>query len=247
VWRKLHLLVAASVFAGVVAAVPASAGVFPSYDGAMSFPLIHGSSDPEEYSWEVQLADGQGLEQVDAQDAAVYYVDDHVRAFVISAEAAHDAEGSTVPTTLSVSGSNVITLTVHHRAGDSDAGTPFVYPVAAGGGWEGGGGTVVVVSPKDEQEEREELKRRAKEAQEATQARDASGNCLVPRLKGRSLKASRRSLREADCKLGEVRRENTGPKGGKVVRQSPRPGAVLARGANVRVTLGVVSTHRSPG
>jgi hypothetical protein len=56
--------------------------------------------------------------------------------------------------------------------------------------------------------------------------------CLVPKLKGK-LKASKKLLASADCKLGKVK----GPKdkGAKVKKQSPSPGTVLPPGSTVSV------------
>jgi hypothetical protein len=66
--------------------------------------------------------------------------------------------------------------------------------------------------------------------------------CVVPKLKGTSLKTSRRKLRNSDCKLGSIR----GLKGktSKVLAQNPRVGKVLAPASKVSVKVGPVS-HRS--
>jgi hypothetical protein len=95
----------------------------------------------------------QYLEQVDEQTAEVYYSDGHP-AFGIEAIPAHDADGTTVPTSLAVSGPDVITLRVHFRPDDPAAvGGPFDYPVIAGAGWEGGFSPVeIVLSSPDESE-----------------------------------------------------------------------------------------------
>lgn len=208
---------------GALAIGPASASAaLPPYEGLMDFPMIHGPSDPEEYSWEAILYPEQQLKSIDSQEAEVVYEDGTV-AFVIQAEPAHDAVGTTVPTSLDVSAGNVVTLTVHHRAGNPAAGgAPFVYPVSAGTGWESGYSTVIVTGP----------------AAPARAAKTAEG-CFVPRLKGGSLKASKRRLREANCRIGTVRkrRDATGATG-EVVKQSPRPGMELASGTSVDVTLG---------
>jgi IPT/TIG domain len=66
--------------------------------------------------------------------------------------------------------------------------------------------------------------------------------CVVPRLKGKSLKASRKKLRNADCKLGSIRGLNG--KSAKVLTQNPRVGKVLAPGSKVSVKVGPVS-HRA--
>lgn len=113
----------------------------------MAFPSINSPSEPEEFSWRVILGKEQELVQLDEQRAEVIYPDDGTVAASIAAEAAHDAVGTEVPTSLSVSEGDVITLTVHHRVGNPSAGEPFVYPVVAGKGWEGGFETVFVQGP----------------------------------------------------------------------------------------------------
>ena len=58
--------------------------------------------------------------------------------------------------------------------------------------------------------------------------------CIVPKLKGKTLKKARKLLKKAHCKLGKVK----GPegKGARVKKQSPKPGKVLKAGSKVRVT-----------
>ena len=70
-------------------------------DGAQTFPSIQGPEGAEEYSWEVQLHEGQTLESVDDQNAVVRAEDGTV-VFTISAVAAHDSVGTTVSTSLAV-------------------------------------------------------------------------------------------------------------------------------------------------
>ena len=60
--------------------------------------------------------------------------------------------------------------------------------------------------------------------------------CTVPKLKGKTLKAAKKSLGRADCKLGKVKRGEGKP--GKVLKQSPKPGKVLKSGSKVSVTVG---------
>jgi hypothetical protein len=207
----------------------------------MSLPPISAYSSPEEYSWEVALGDGQSLESIDSQQAEVVYEDGH-RALLIQAIAAHDAIGASVPTSLLVTGSNVITLVVHHRAGHPGSGAPFAYPVVAGEGWEGGLQPEVVTGPQDEQELREERERIAREQQEALEREWARAEkrsaCLVPRLKGKSLRASRRLLRAAGCLVGHVHRVNGASiRIGRVVKQHPKPSRSLDLWTAVNLTL----------
>ena len=60
--------------------------------------------------------------------------------------------------------------------------------------------------------------------------------CVVPKLKGKKLKADKKKLKKADCRLGKVK----GPKGksAKVKKQKPKPGSVLPAGSKVNVKLG---------
>lgn len=123
-------------------ALPATAAAHPLYEGALTFPDIADASGAEDYSWEVELSDDQALRAVDPDHAEVYYVDgdgvsgDEQVVLTITAPEARDAAGADVPTTLGVSEGNVLTLTVHHRAGDPLAeGAPFDYPVVQGPAW----------------------------------------------------------------------------------------------------------------
>jgi hypothetical protein len=188
----------------------ASAAAFadspPPYDGAMSFREIKGPLDPEDFSWQVFLDEGQALEQLDDQTALVYFTAGHFPAGRITAQPAHDAVGANVPTTLSVSDGDIITLTVHHREGNPLAGgAPFVYPVMEGSGWEGGFVTTTITGPKTDRELREEREQREREAQEALEAtirQEEAEACIVPKLKGKSLRSARIQLRLAHCRLG---------------------------------------------
>lgn len=64
--------------------------------------------------------------------------------------------------------------------------------------------------------------------------------CVVPKLKGKSLKATTTALGRRQCKLGEVRkRHGATAKTGRVKRQAPRRGTVLPPGAKVEVALGL--------
>jgi hypothetical protein len=63
--------------------------------------------------------------------------------------------------------------------------------------------------------------------------------CTVPQLTGKKLKAAKKGLTKADCKLGKVKKlKGATAKTGKVVKQSPKAGKVLAAGSKVNVKLG---------
>lgn len=66
----------------------------------------------------------------------------------------------------------------------------------------------------------------------------AYAGCKVPKLKGKTLKATRKAAKRSNCKLGKVTKKGgaTG-KSGKVKKQSPKPGKVLAPGTKIKVTL----------
>jgi hypothetical protein len=172
--------------------VPVGAGAepVPPFDGLMSFPVIQGPDGPEEFSWEMKLGDEEELRQIDATHAGIFWPDD-TKAMSIEAGQAHAADGATVPTTLTVTQPNVITLTVHHRDGNPAAGgAPFDYPVVAGVGWEGGFKTEEAIVIPGEQPPSEPT-------------------CIVPDLANRTLRASRRILHTSHCRLGRVRGERS--------------------------------------
>ncbi|HST68547.1 MAG TPA: IPT/TIG domain-containing protein [Solirubrobacterales bacterium] len=63
--------------------------------------------------------------------------------------------------------------------------------------------------------------------------------CVVPSIKNKTLKVAKRQLRNRDCKLGRVKKvEASAKKEGKILKQTPRPGKILAPGARVRVNVG---------
>lgn len=227
-WKgRGYALIAVLVLACAALSSTAAADPLPPYEG-MWFPEIHGPSDPEDYSWEVQLEEGQELRQVDERDAVVYYADGEHVAFSILAAEASDAVGKSVPTTLSTSSPNVVTLTVHHRAGNPAAGgAPFTYPILQGPAWEAGLSTVEVIMPPPEPL--------------AGTGGDgaAEKGCLVPRLTGRALDLARQRVRAAGCRIGRVhRRRSTASRRDRVVLQSPAPGTSLPPWGPVTVSLG---------
>jgi hypothetical protein len=234
-------LLALAVLCVLVLGVPAAWASLPVYEGG-GFPVLHSASDPEEFSWEVELFNGQELRQIDEHEAAVFY-GGGVRAFSIPATPAHDADGSAVPTTIQVTGEAVVTLIVHHRAGNPAAGgAPFVYPISAGVGWNGGFSTVIIQMPPTEQELREQQEREAREAAEhAAQAK----RCRVPFLRGASLGKARHQLRRANCRLGSITKpRNVSAGSARVVGQTARPGSILLQGARVGVRLGLGDVGR---
>jgi len=60
--------------------------------------------------------------------------------------------------------------------------------------------------------------------------------CLVPKLKGKKVKAGKKALGRADCKVGTIKRRKG--KHAKVIKQNPKPGKVLAPGTKVNLTVG---------
>ena len=57
--------------------------------------------------------------------------------------------------------------------------------------------------------------------------------CVVPKLKGKKLKAARKALEHAHCGVGKVK----GPPTGRVKHQSQKPGTVLPAGTKVKLKL----------
>jgi hypothetical protein len=63
--------------------------------------------------------------------------------------------------------------------------------------------------------------------------------CVVPKLKGRSLKAAKKRLRKANCKVGKVtKRGDATAKTGAIVKQGKPSGKKLVPGTKVSITLG---------
>ena len=58
--------------------------------------------------------------------------------------------------------------------------------------------------------------------------------CLVPNMKGKSLKRTKKKLGKGDCRLGKVK----GDKSGKVKKQNQMPGTILPKGSRIKVKLG---------
>ncbi|HSS41384.1 MAG TPA: NHL repeat-containing protein [Solirubrobacterales bacterium] len=139
----------------------------PEYNGVQIFQAIRSESSPENYSWNVHLFEGQTLQIVDSTHAQVMY-ESGKRAFLITAEEAHDATGKEVPTSLEVSG-NVLSLKVEFH---KDA---FVYPVLAGAGWETAYRTPYLIQGPENELEIEAREKAEHEAPEPTPPPPASG------------------------------------------------------------------------
>jgi sugar lactone lactonase YvrE len=113
--------------------------VRPEYNGLQTFQSIRSLESTETFSWTVKLWPGQQLIAASNQHAEVLYPDG-TTAMLISAEAAHDAVGKAVPTSIQVH-ENILTLTVAHRM------QGVVYPVVAGQAFEVAASRVTVVAP----------------------------------------------------------------------------------------------------
>jgi hypothetical protein len=252
-------LICAVIASLAVAVAPAAAegggaGELPVYDGVMLPRAIQGPGDPEEYSYRVELAPRQALVEVDETESEVRYEDGLV-ALTISPEPAHDATGAAVPTTLRVSGGDVLTHVVHHQEGNPAADeAPFVYPITAGPGSDGGSETVIVKGPPDEKEIAEEFRiaeeirriegliREVSPAATPDQPNFAAAPrapCVVPSVQGLGLRAAKARLRAAHCAIGQVHLPAGASAGkGRVVKQFRPAGTQLAAGAPVAVKLG---------
>jgi sugar lactone lactonase YvrE len=128
----------------------------PVFDGIMAFQSIRDQAAVEYFSWEVLLREGQTLNQVNEGSAEIR-LSDGTPAMTIMAEPAHDAVGTSVPTSLAVSEGKVITLRVQHKS------SSFVYPVTGGTGWKGGISTETVAAPMDQKEQQEARFKREEE------------------------------------------------------------------------------------
>jgi len=59
-------------------------------------------------------------------------------------------------------------------------------------------------------------------------------NCIVPKVRGRTVKRATKMLRAAGCATGKVKRKGSK----RVTKQKPHPGREVAPGTRVRLTLG---------
>jgi Tol biopolymer transport system component len=67
-----------------------------------------------------------------------------------------------------------------------------------------------------------------------TQTTAVAPRCVVPKLKHKTLTRAKSALKKADCRLGKVK----GPHKGRVIKQKPKPGRILASASKVNITLG---------
>jgi PASTA domain len=201
----------------------------PVSEGGLSIPVITGPNAPEEYPVQYEnLIQGVRFRQVSEQLIAVEYLGRGNADWKIEALPAYAADGAAVPTSIRLSGSEkgyVVTMIVHHRAGNPAAGgAPFVYPIQ-GSGREGGYFTgAVEVKPTP--------------AAEPIAAAPLAP-CKVPSLHGLSLKAAKARLRAAHCAIGTVRiSAPITADTGKVVKQFRAAGTNFPGGTAVAVKLG---------
>ena len=62
--------------------------------------------------------------------------------------------------------------------------------------------------------------------------------CVVPKLKGKTLRAAKRSLRKAHCSVGKVTKAHSARvRKGRIIAPKPKPGSKLAPGAKVKLTV----------
>jgi hypothetical protein len=63
-------------------------------------------------------------------------------------------------------------------------------------------------------------------------------DCVVPKVKGKTLRVAKRRLKSHDCRVGKVRHAfSSKMKRGRVISQKPKARRVLAYGARVKLTL----------
>lgn len=202
---------------------PGDTAPIQNFGGIFDFAVIHGPEAPENYPFRVNLREGEVLEQLSPTEVAIEF-EGEVRMGTLVAEKARDAWGTEVPTTLMQTGPEVVTLTVHHRAGNPAAGgVPFIYPITPGPGFVVGNSTVTVIKPPEY----------------GAPGTKQTPRCEVPSLHDLKLRAAKAKLRTAHCAIGAVHlAAGTGPATGRVVKQFRAAGTELATGAPVAVKLG---------
>jgi beta-lactam-binding protein with PASTA domain len=65
-----------------------------------------------------------------------------------------------------------------------------------------------------------------------------AARCIVPKTKGKALRAAKRAVIKAHCKVGTVKKAFSAKvRKGRVTAQSAKPGKRLAPGAKIRLTV----------
>ncbi len=64
-----------------------------------------------------------------------------------------------------------------------------------------------------------------------------TAGCKVPKLKGLTLKKAKAKLKRAHCSLGKATKKRSRVRKGRVIAQTPKPGAVRKNGARVNVVV----------
>lgn len=230
------LVATLAVVVASAAADSGGGGELPVFN-ANSYPTIESASDPETYSWRVELEPGETLTLASEREAVVKRPEGNDEE--IWAPMAHDAGGELVRTTLVVSEGDVLTLTVHHHEAGYD------YPITVQAPWLLIRNVTVVPAPFPIGEI-EFTENRIREANPAAAIPPFEPNftpepgCRVPKLTGLSRSAVVAKLRAAHCTLGKVRLADGATVGkGRVVKQFHAAATALAAGAPVAVKLGV--------
>jgi len=65
----------------------------------------------------------------------------------------------------------------------------------------------------------------------------APKQCVVPKLKGLTLKKARKKAKQANCAVGKVKRKKSGRRATTVLKQGSKVGKVLAQGAKIKLTV----------
>jgi hypothetical protein len=77
-------------------------------------------------------------------------------------------------------------------------------------------------------------------------SQSGSAGCVVPNLKGKRLKRAKRHLRNAGCAIGRIKKIKGAPvRAGRISRQHPSSGSILAHGAKINVVLRKPSRKQS--
>lgn len=67
--------------------------------------------------------------------------------------------------------------------------------------------------------------------------------CIVPKLRGKKLKAAKRAIRQAHCRVGRVVKRHSKKKSQRVIRQRPKPRTERAAGSPVKLVVSRGPAH----
>jgi hypothetical protein len=101
-----------------------------------------------------------------------------------------------------------------------------------------GSGPISVVTGDLNGDRKPELATANGDANTVSVLANATGFCVVPNVRGKTLPAARRRMARADCRVGKIRRAYSRTvKRGRVISEKPEPSTVLPKRGKVNIVV----------